>query len=79
MFGNRIDLDKDILKSGNKEYSPETCVLIEHYINTIFERHASDNIYENEDGKYFVGSNKKKYMRHMMKCLNSLVIKRKSV
>lgn len=60
VFGNRIDLDKDILKSGNKEYSPETCVLIEHYINTIFERHASDNIYENEDGKYFVGSNKKK-------------------
>lgn len=60
MFGNRIDLDKDILKPGNKEYSPETCVLIEHYINTIFERHVSDNIYENEDGKYFVGSNRKK-------------------
>lgn len=60
VFGNRIDLDKDILKPGNKEYSPETCVLIEHYINTIFERHASDNIYENEDGKYFVGSNRKK-------------------
>lgn len=58
--GNQIDLDKDILKPGNKEYSPETCVLIEHYINTIFERHASDNIYENEDGKYFVGSNRKK-------------------
>lgn len=60
VFGNRIDLDKDILKPGNKEYSPETCVLIEHYINTIFERHVSDNIYENEDGKYFVGSNRKK-------------------
>lgn len=60
VFGNRIDLDKDILKPGNKEYSPETCVLIEHYINTIFERHASDSIYENEDGKYFVGSNRKK-------------------
>lgn len=60
VFGNRIDLDKDILKPGNKEYSPETCVLIEHYINTIFERHASDNIYENEDGKYFIGSNRKK-------------------
>lgn len=60
VFGNRIDLDKDILKPGNKEYSPETCVLIEHYINTIFERHAQDNIYENEDGKYFVGSNRKK-------------------
>ena len=29
-------------------------------INTIFERHAQDNIYENEDGKYFVGSNRKK-------------------
>ena len=60
VFGNRIDLDKDILKPGNKEYSPETCVLIEHYINTIFERHAQDNIYENEDGIYFVGSNRKK-------------------
>ena len=60
VFGNRIDLDKDILKPGNKEYSPETCILIEHYINTIFERHVQDNIYENEDGKYFVGSNRKK-------------------
>lgn len=56
VFGKQIDLDKDILKPGNKEYSPETCVLIEHYINANFERCARDGVSENEDGKFFVGT-----------------------
>lgn len=59
VFGNQIDLDKDILKPGNKEYSPETCVLIEHYINVNFERHGGDGVSENEDGKFFVGTKRK--------------------
>ena len=29
-----MDLDKDILFKGNKEYGPNTCCVIPHYINT---------------------------------------------
>lgn len=36
-FGNKIlDLDKDILIKGNNVYSPETCCLVPHEINTLF-------------------------------------------
>lgn len=31
-----IDLDKDILFKGNKEYSPNTCCIVPHVINTLF-------------------------------------------
>ncbi len=31
---------------GNKVYSPETCVFLLHYQNTMFERSAKDKIYE---------------------------------
>lgn len=31
-----LDLDKDILYKGNKVYSPETCCLVPHIINTVF-------------------------------------------
>ncbi len=31
-----FELDKDILCCGNKIYSPETCVLVPHNINTLF-------------------------------------------
>lgn len=31
-----MDLDKDILFKGNKEYSPVTCCIVPHCINTLF-------------------------------------------
>lgn len=57
---NQIDLDKDLLVQGNKIYSPETCVFLLHYQNTMFERSAKDKIYENEDGTFVIGGGKKK-------------------
>lgn len=36
-YGNEsLDLDKDILFKGNTVYSPETCCLVPHFINTLF-------------------------------------------
>ena len=32
----RMELDKDILKKGNKVYSPENCVFVPQSINTLF-------------------------------------------
>lgn len=56
----RSALDKDILKKGNKLYSPETCCLVPNNINVLFTKrqnhrgnepigvilHKRDNIYE---------------------------------
>lgn len=32
-----LHMDKDILIKGNKEYSPDKCVLVPHFINCLFE------------------------------------------
>lgn len=46
--GKKFDLDKDILIQGNTEYAPDTCALVSHYTNTIFEsRGIKNNIVEN--------------------------------
>lgn len=33
---DRMELDKDILHKGNKIYSPETCIFVPKYVNTLF-------------------------------------------
>ena len=49
------DLDKDILRQGNKEYSPETCAYVTHYINTVFEERSNTRRIEaTTDGRYKV-------------------------
>ena len=35
---DKWDLDKDILKKGNKIYSPETCCLVPHNVNSLFSK-----------------------------------------
>jgi hypothetical protein len=32
----KMNLDKDILHKGNKIYSPETCIFVPYFINTLF-------------------------------------------
>lgn len=34
--GERMDLDKDIKIHGNKVYSPDNCLIVPHYINSLF-------------------------------------------
>ena len=37
--GKRWAVDKDILKKGNKIYSPETCCLVPQNVNNLFTKH----------------------------------------
>lgn len=54
-FGNneRMTLDKDILHKGNKVYSPETCVFVPQFINSLFTKR------DNERGDYPIGVREK--------------------
>ena len=56
MGDRKVDLDKDVLVPGNTVYGTETCTLIPHFTNTIFEsRGLETNIVLNNDtGKYDV-------------------------
>lgn len=40
--GEQMDVDKDILKKGNRLYSPETCLIVPHTINVLWS-HLSVN------------------------------------
>ena len=42
LYGNKYELDKDILHPGNKLYSPQTCTLLPSVINTIIQVHLSN-------------------------------------
>lgn len=54
MGDKKLDLDKDILVQGNKMYGADTCTLVPHFINTVFEKNGcKTNIKFNEyTGKY---------------------------
>lgn len=57
MMGDRkVDLDKDVLIQGNTVYGSETCTLIPHFTNTIFEERGTDTniVLNNVTGKYDV-------------------------
>lgn len=57
MMGDRkVDLDKDVLIQGNTVYSSETCTLIPHFTNTLFEERGADTniVLKNTTGKYDV-------------------------
>lgn len=57
-----FDLDKDILFKGNTVYSPETCCLVPHIINTVFlngKQNRGDlpiGVWYEKDKKYFRSS-----------------------
>lgn len=53
--GTKVDLDKDLLCKKSNMYSPETCVLMSHFLNTVFEdRGIESNIKQNDNGTYSV-------------------------
>lgn len=56
MGDSKVDLDKDILLQGNTVYSSDTCTLITHFANTIFEERGLDTniVLNNTTGKYDV-------------------------
>lgn len=58
MMGDRkLDLDKDVLVQGNTVYGLETCTLIPHFTNTIFETPKGTDtniVLNNTTGRYDV-------------------------
>lgn len=57
MMGDRkVDLDKDVLIQGNTVYGSQTCTLIPHFTNTIFEDRGADTniVLNNTTNKYDV-------------------------
>jgi len=38
----RTELDKDIICKGNKVYSPQTCIFVQHTINSLFTKRQND-------------------------------------
>lgn len=57
MGDKKLDLDKDLLLQGNTTYSAETCSLIPHFTNTLFETRRGTNtciVLKNSTGKYDV-------------------------
>lgn len=51
--GTQVDLDKDLVGKCSNVYSPETCSLITHFMNTLFEKRGSSRrISKNKKGKF---------------------------
>ena len=57
MGDRKVDLDKDVLIRGNTVYGSETCTLIPHFTNTLFETPKGTDtniVLNNTTGKYNV-------------------------
>lgn len=55
--GEQMDVDKDILQYGNKQYHPDLCLIVPHSINVFFQNIevGKTNItYNSKTGKYVV-------------------------
>lgn len=53
----QVDLDKDILVKGNREYSPATCIFVPHSINTFYEKLTREPVYLPESDKWKISIN----------------------
>lgn len=60
--GERMCLDKDILIKGNKIYSPDTCILVPHTINTLFVKR------DKARGKSVIGATLTKNGKYVSQC-----------
>ena len=68
------DLDKDLLKEGNKVYSPEICIFVDHKINTFVLHHG------NGSGQYMIGVHlHKKLNKFRARCCNPFNGKQESL
>lgn len=73
--GEQMALDKDILVKGNKVYSPEACVFVPQYINSLFVKRDNDRgscpvgvYYDKQNKKYkaqcSLRTGKRKHLGH---------------
>lgn len=54
-----MDLDKDISVEGSKQYSPETCMFVPHYLNILFKKKQSNKDNDLPIGVTYDGKRKK--------------------
>lgn len=68
----KMMLDKDILYKGNKIYSPETCIFVPQYINSLFTKCTKAR------GKYLIGVSfiEDKYISHISKNGKNIILGR---